>query len=205
MLEYNEIRGGKIILYNDEPYEVLESHVARTQQRKPQNQTKLRSLLSGRVIPATFHASDKVSEVDIGTREIKFLYSTKQGLPAGRQGQFWFCEINDPSKRFVLEETLIGESAKFLKGNTIVNALTFTEDDEDEPKIIRIKLPIKVELAVKDAPPSIKGNTASGGGKSAILETGASVSVPFFVNIGDIVRVNTETGEYAERVEKTSW
>ncbi|MEK7129024.1 MAG: hypothetical protein AAB858_01615, partial [Patescibacteria group bacterium] len=186
MLEYNEIRGGKYILYNNEPFEVLESHVARTQQRKPQNQTKLRSLLSGRVVSATFHASDKVTEADIGSKKIKFLYHNR--------GEFWFCEINDPSRRFSLEENLIGEPAKFLKGNTMVDALTFTEDDEDEPKIIRIKLPIKVELAIKDAPPGIKGNTASGGGKSAILETGTSVTVPFFVNVGDIIRVNTETG-----------
>ncbi|MEK7115715.1 MAG: hypothetical protein AAB862_02085 [Patescibacteria group bacterium] len=194
MLEYNEIRGGKYILYNNEPFEVLESHVARTQQRKPQNQTKLRSLLSGRVVSATFHASDKVTEADIGSKKIKFLYHNR--------GEFWFCEINDPSRRFSLEENLIGEPAKFLKGNTMVDALTFTEDDEDEPKIIRIKLPIKVELAIKDAPPGIKGNTASGGGKSAILETGTSVTVPFFVNVGDIIRVNTETGEYVERVSK---
>lgn len=192
MLEYNEIRGGKYILYNNEPFEVLESHVARTQQRKPQNQTKLRSLLSGRVVSATFHASDKVTEADIGSKKIKFLYHNR--------GEFWFCEINDPSRRFSLEENLIGEPAKFLKGNTMVDALTFTEDDEDEPKIIRIKLPIKVELAIKDAPPGIKGNTASGGGKSAILETGTSVTVPFFVNVGDIIRVNTETGKYVERV-----
>ena len=59
-----------------------------------------------------------------------------------------------------------------------------------------------MELAIKDAPPGIKGNTASGGGKSAILETGTSVTVPFFVNVGDIIRVNTETGEYVERVSK---
>ena len=194
MLEYNGIRGGKYILYNNEPFEVLESHVARTQQRKPQNQTKLRSLLSGRVVSATFHASDKVTEADIGSKKIKFLYHNR--------GEFWFCEINDPSRRFSLEENLIGEPAKFLKGNTMVDALTFTEDDEDEPKIIRIKLPIKVELAIKDAPPGIKGNTASGGGKSAILETGTSVTVPFFVNVGDIIRINTETGEYVERVSK---
>ncbi|MEK7593580.1 MAG: elongation factor P [Patescibacteria group bacterium] len=194
MLEYNEIRGGKYILYNNEPFEVLESHVARTQQRKPQNQTKLRSLLSGRVVSATFHASDKVTEADIGSKKIKFLYHNR--------GEFWFCEINDPSRRFSLEENLIGEPAKFLKGNTMVDALTFTGDDEDDQKIIRIKLPIKVELAIKDAPPGIKGNTASGGGKSAILETGTSVTVPFFVNVGDIIRVNTETGEYVERVSK---
>jgi len=203
MLEYSEIKPGKYIVYNGEPYEVIDSHVARTQQRKPQNQTKLRSLLSGRVISVSFHAAEKVDEADIEKRPIKFIYRTKPGLPAGRQGEFVFCEVNDPSKRFSLPESLVGERGKFLKGNTIIDILTFAGDDEEEePKVIGVKLPIKVDLAVKDAPPAIKGNTASGGGKLATLETGAVVTVPFFVEAGDVVRVNTETGEYVERVGK---
>ena len=141
MLEYNEIRGGKYILYNNEPFEVLESHVARTQQRKPQNQTKLRSLLSGRVVSATFHASDKVTEADIGSKKIKFLYHNR--------GEFWFCEINDPSRRFSLEENLIGEPAKFLKGNTMVDALTFTGDDEDDQKLFVSSFLLKWSLLSK--------------------------------------------------------
>ena len=192
MLPYNEIRGGKYIIYNNEPYEVIDSHVARTQQRKPQNQTKLRSLLNGRIVPATFHATDKVEEADLGKRTVKFLYQNK--------GEYWFCEEKDPSKRFQIESGLLGEPKKFLKGNTLVDIITFSEDEDEEPRIIGIRLPIKVELKVTDAPPSIKGNTASGGGKQATLETGAIVSVPFFVNIGDVIRVNTETGEYTERV-----
>ncbi|MEK7558424.1 MAG: elongation factor P [Patescibacteria group bacterium] len=194
MLEYSEIRPGKYIIYNKEPYEVIDSHVARTQMRKPQNQTKLRSLLNGRIVPATFHATDKVEEADLGKRTVKFLYHNK--------GEYWFCEEKDPSKRFKIDEKLLGEPKKFLKGNILVEVLTFSEDDDEEPKIIGIRLPIKVELKVTDAPPSIKGNTASGGGKTAVLETGATVTVPFFVNVDDVIRVNTETGEYVERVEK---
>lgn len=194
MLEYSEVKPKKYIIYGGEPCEVLESHVARTQQRKPQNQTKLRSLLSGRVIPATFHAADKVEEAEIDSRTIKFIYQNR--------GQYWFSEIKDPSKRFTIEESMIGTQAKFLKGNMEVEVLTFSDDDDEEPKIIGIRLPVKVELTVKDAPPSIKGNTASGGGKTAVLETGANITVPFFVNVGDVIRINTETEEYVERVEK---
>ena len=193
MLEYSEIKPGKFIIYNGEPYEVIDSHVARTQQRKPQNQTKLRSLLSERVIPVSFHASDKVREADISKKPIKFVYESK--------GQYCFSEIKDPSNRFFLETSIIGPQAKFLKGNTEVDALIFT-DEEDEEKIIGVKLPIKMELLVKEAPPAIKGNTASGGGKQVVLETGAVVSVPLFIEAGDIVRVNSDTGEYAERVGK---
>lgn len=193
MLEYSEIKPGKFIIYNGEPYEVIDSHVARTQQRKPQNQTKLRSLLSEKVVSVSFHASDKVSEADISKKSIKFIYESK--------GQYCFSEAKDPSKRFFLEFSLIGPQAKFLKGNTLVDALIFT-NEEDEEKIIGVKLPIKMELLVKEAPPSMKGNTAAGGGKQVTLETGAVVSVPLFIEAGDMIRVNTDTGEYAERVGK---
>jgi elongation factor P len=193
MLEYNEIKPGKFIIYNGEPFEVTEYHVARTQQRKPQNQTKLKSLLSGRVISISFHAADKVNEADISKKPINFVYANK--------GEYIFSDVKDPSNRFSIEEAIIGPQAKFLKGNTVVDALIFTDDD-DEEKIIGVKLPIKMELMVKDAPPAIKGNTASGGGKQVTLETGAVISVPLFIEEGEIVRVNTDTGEYAERVSK---
>lgn len=190
MLEYSEVRPGKIIIYEDEPCEVLDSHVARTQQRKPQNQTKLRSLISGKAYNATFHVTDKIDEADITKREMKFLYANK--------GEYWFCDPTDPANRFKLEEKLIESSIKFLKPNEIVNGLIFTNDD-DEEQIISIKLPIKMTFTIKEAPPSIKGNTANGGGKTVVLENGTSINAPFFVEAGDKIIVNTETGEYVER------
>lgn len=194
MLEYNEVKPGKYILYNDEPYEVLESHVARTQMRKPQNQTKLRSMLNGRVIPVSFHASERIKEADIDSRPIKFIYKNRE--------QYCFSEIKDPSKRFFLESAIIGPQSNFLKGDTEVSALMFTPEDSEDSKIIGIKMPVKVDLLVKEAPPAVRGNTVQGGTKQATLETGVVVNVPLFVNEGDVVRVNTETGEYVERVDK---
>jgi elongation factor P len=190
MLEYSEIRERKIIIYENEPCEVLENHVARTQMRKPQNQVKLKSLLSGRTWNATFHASDKAEEADISKKDVKFLYTNK--------GEYWFCDPENPSDRFQLAENIIGSATKFLKTNELVEAVVWNDDDEE--KIINIKLPIKMEFTIKEAPPSIKGNTASGGGKIAILENGIKISVPFFINTGDKVRINTESGEYVERV-----
>lgn len=192
MLEYSEIRQGKIIIYEDEPCEVLDNHVARTQMRKPQNQVKLKSLLSGRTWNATFHAADKADEAEIIKRNVKFLYSNK--------GEYWFCDADDASNRFKLEENIIGDSSKFLKSNELVEAIIW--DDDDDEKIIKIKLPIKMEFMVKEAPPSIRGNTANGGGKVAILENGIKVNVPFFIETGDKVIINTESGEYVERVGK---
>ena len=190
MLEYNEIKEKKIIIYEDEPCEVLENHVARTQQRKPQNQVKLRSLISGKSYNATFHVSDSAEEAEMSKREVKFLYANK--------GEYWFCDPEKPADRFEIDEKILANSIKFLKPNMIATALVWGEDDDEV--IIKLALPIKMELAVKETQPSIKGNTASGGGKPAVLETGAVVQVPFFVEAGDIVRVNTETGEYVERV-----
>ena len=192
MLEYSEIRERKIIIYEDEPCEVLESHVARTQMRKPQNQVKLKSLLSGRTWNATFHAAEKVDEADIVKREVKFLYTNK--------GENWFCAPDKPSERFKIEDKIIGDTAKFLKANENVTALVWDNDGEEQ--IIKISLPIKMEFTIKEAPPSIRGNTANGGGKVAILENGVKIQVPFFVEAGDKVIVNTESGEYVERVSK---
>lgn len=186
MLEYNEITLKKYILIDNEPFEVLDSHVFRKQQRKPVNQTKLRSLLTGRIIERSFHQSEKVDEAELSARKIKYLYTNK--------GEFWFCEENDPAARFKLEEVMIGSGAKFMKPNMLVDALIFDE------KIIGVKLPIKIDLKVTDAPPAVKGDTAKGGSKQITLETGAVINGPLFIEPGEIIRINTETGEYAERL-----
>lgn len=186
MLEYNEITLRKYIIFEGEPYEVLDAHVFRKQQRKPVNATKLRNLISGRIVEHSFHVSDKVNEADIDSKNVKFLYTNK--------GEYWFCDENNPANRFKLDEALLGNAMKFIKPNSIVEALVFDE------KIFGVKLPIKVELKVTEAPDAVRGDTAKGGNKLITLETGVSINAPMFVKEGDIVRVNTETGEYAERV-----
>jgi elongation factor P len=188
MFEYNEITLGKIIIFDNEPWEVIGSHVFRKQQRKPVNATKLRNLITGRVTEYSFHQSEKAEEADLEFKDIKFIYSN----PA--KGEFWFHEDENPSKRFALTEEQIGYGVKFLKKDAIAKAMIFQD------KIIGVKLPIKVELKVVEAPPNMKGNTAQGGNKVVKVETGASVNAPLFVNEDDIIRVNTLTGEYVERV-----
>ena len=190
-LQYSEIREKKIIIHDDEPCEVVESHVARTQQRKPQNQVKLRSLISGKVFPATFHVADSADEADIEKREVTFLYSNK--------GEYWFCDPNEKSNRFKLEEALMGNSAKFLKQNSNVTALVWTNED-DEEKTIKITLPIKMNFKVLEAPPAVRGDTSKGGNKVITLENGTTLNAPMFVSEGDTVSINTENGEYVERV-----
>lgn len=186
MLEYNEIVERKFVTLDGAPYEVVSSHVFRKQQRKPVNATKLRNLLTGKITERSFHQSEKVEEAEITAKEIKYLYSNK--------GEYWFSEISDPSKRFKLEANMVGAQGKFLKQNSIVKALVFNEN------IIGLKLPIKVELKVIEAPPAARGDTVTGGTKQVTLETGAVINTPLFVNEGDMIRINTETEEYAERV-----
>ena len=190
-LDYNEIKERKYIVYKNEPFEILESHVARTQQRKPQNQVKMRNMLNGKVIPGTFYSSDTAEEADITKKEAKFIYASR--------GEYWFCDPENLKDRYKIEENIIGNASKFLKTDTIVDLLIFEHDDEK--KIIGLKLPIKMTFVVKDAPPAIKGNTASGGGKLVTLETGAQVTTPFFIEVGEKIVVNTDTGEYVERVK----
>jgi len=192
MFAYNEIREKKIIIYDDEPCEVVESHVARTQQRKPQNQVKLKSLISGKTIAATFHVSDTADEADIEKRDVMFLYQNR--------GEFWFCKPEDKGDRFKIDATVINDlTAKFLKPNENAAALVWTNEDEEE-KIIGVKLPIKMEYKVKEAPPAVRGDTSKGGNKFIVLENGATITAPMFISEGDKIRVNTETGEYVERV-----
>jgi elongation factor P len=193
MLEYNEIRPRKFIVWQDEPYEVIDSHVFRKQQRKPVNQTKLKNLITGKVVEQSFHQSEKVDEADIEDRQVKYLYA-KPGLPAGRQGEYWFAEANNPSERFTLPAELVADKLKYVRQNDLVNLLAFTS------RPIGLAIPIKVKLKVKEAAPAVRGNTAQGATKQIVLETGATVNAPLFVNEGDTVEVNTETGEYVSRL-----
>lgn len=188
ILSYNEIVQKKVIEYNNEPYEVLSSHVFRMQQRKPVNQTKLRNLVSGKVLEISFHQSETVPEADISRMEATFLYANR--------GEAWFCEAGNPKNRFSFPEDAVHDKLQWLKANTTVEVMLYKENP------ITISIPIKMELKVVEAPPAIKGDTAQGGNKQVVLESGAVVATPLFINEGDIIKINTETGEYVERMEK---
>ena len=184
----NDLKIGTFFIMEGQPYEVLFSQHLKMQQRRPVMQTKIKNLLTGKIIERNFQQSDYFEEADIQKKEVKFLYSHRD--------EFWFSEIDDSSKRFKLEENLIGESTRFLKPNTAIVALLFNGD------IINIELPVKMDFKVTEAPPSVRGNTAQGGTKQVKIETGAAINTPLFIEEGDIIRVNTQTGEYAERIEK---
>lgn len=189
-LEYNELKVGIVFTKNDDPnpYKVLEYAFIRMQQRKPVVQLKIKNLISGKVLNYTAHPNESFEEAEIKLMPANFIYYSK--------GEYWFHEVGNPKNRFALKDDIIGNSGEYLKPNTEVRACTFGD------KIINIELPVKMEFIVTEAPPAIKGNTAQGGIKVATIETGVKINVPLFINEGDIIKINTQTGEYAERAEK---
>ncbi len=196
LLDYNEIREKKVIVYDDEPCLVVSSHVARTQMRKPTNQTKLKSLLSGKVFAAVFQASDSAPEADIEKRDAKFIFAQPQ------KNEYWFCNVDSPKERFALTFDQVSDAIKWIKPDSQVLLRVYVKDNEEEV-VIGVETPIKVDMMVKSAPPNVKGDTATGGKKIVTLENGTEIGgVPLFIEEGDIIRINTELGEYVERVEK---
>ncbi|OGG50965.1 hypothetical protein A2704_02625 [Candidatus Kaiserbacteria bacterium RIFCSPHIGHO2_01_FULL_54_36b] len=187
-LSYNEILPKSIILYSGEPYEVLSSHIFRMQQRKPVNQTKLRHLVSGKVLEISFHQNETMSEAEVDKMEAQYLYTNR--------GESWFAQVGNPKNRFAFPEEVVHDRVQWLAPNSTVEVLTHDEMP------LTIKIPVKADLKVAEAPPNVRGDTATGGMKPVKLATGAMVNVPLFINTGDVVRINTDTGTYTERVAK---
>ena len=189
-LTYNELKVGTVFTKegDSDPYQVVEYAFVRMQQRKPVAQLKIKNLISGKVLNYTAHQHENFEEAEIERKNISFIYQAKN--------QYWFHESGNPGNRFFLTDEAVGSSGQFLKKGLEIAALQFKEET------IGIELPIKLDLVVAEAPPAIKGDTAQGGTKSVILETGVKVNVPLFIQEGDVVRINTQSGEYVERAEK---
>lgn len=185
---YNELKPGTFIIFEGQPYEVLEFAFLRMQQRKPVSKTRLKNLITGKVKEQTFHQSDVLEEAELEKMKSRFIYESR--------GVYWFDEIGNLKNRFSFTKEEIGRGAEFLKPNMEIVALKF------KGKIINVELPIKAAYKVVEAPPSIKGDTAQGGNKTVIIETGMKVNTPLFINQDDIILVNTQTGEYVERVKE---
>jgi elongation factor P len=185
-LAYTDLTKGVLFIMDGAPFEVLETHFLRMQQRKAVVQTKIRNLITGKILDRNFQASDFFEEAEIERKNAMFIYESK--------GQYWFHDEGNPKNRFVIDADLLGDQGKFLKPNTKVVTMVFNE------KVIKVDVPIKMEFKVIEAPPAIRGNTSQGGTKTVVIEGGAKVNVPLFVNEGETIRVNTQTGEYVERV-----
>ena len=184
-MDISDIKLGSILLYNNEPFQVIWHNRMRTAQRKPVMQTKLRNVITGKVMEYSFKFGEKVHEADVAREKASFLYADDSGTHFMSSETF---ETIDFDKEVTAEQEF------FLKEGVEVSVLKFNG------KPVSIELPIKLEYKVTDAPPGIKGDSGGTVTKKITLETGLVVDAPLFIHEGETVRVDTRTGEYVERV-----
>lgn len=185
MIDTGDIRKGTTLDLDGKLVKVIDFAHNKQGRGSAQLRMTLRDLRTGSLTQHTVQAGAKFTPVRLERRHVQYLYSE------GDQYHFMDTESFD---QLVLDARAIGDTAKFIKENDVVDLLVY----DDEP--IDIELPTAVNLVVSDTDPGLKGDTASGATKPATLETGLVVSVPLFVNIGDTVKVDTRSGEYLERV-----
>lgn len=188
MLTINDLRAKRIVMVDDAPYQVLEVKHLHVGRGGSSVQTKIRNLLTGQTFSRNFKPADTFAEADIEKRQLVYRYA--------HRGHYVFAAAEKPGERYTLDAAAVGEAGQWLTPETHVTA-TFLAG-----ALIAIALPIKMDFRVTEAPPDVRGDTVSAATKTVAIETGAKVQAPLFVNTGDVIRVNTETGEYVERVTK---
>jgi elongation factor P len=184
VISTNEFRTGLTIELEGDVFQVIEFQHVKPGKGAAFVRSKLRNVRTGAVIEKTFNAGEKLPRARIERREMQYLYND------GKDYNFMDTETYD---QMTMTAEQLGDAVKYLKENMNIQVLTF------QGKSIGVELPNFVELEVTDTAPGIKGDTASGGSKPATLETGAVVQVPFFINVGDKLQIDTRTGNYIKR------
>ena len=185
-INYGDLSRGLVIELEGQPWQVMEYERHKMQQRAPVTRIKLKNLLSGAVVERTFQRYDtEFSLADMDNRAAQFLYT---------DGEFYYFLDQETFDQYELTKELLGNTLDYLKEQTITEVVFY------KGNAINVNLPTHVELEIKETAPSFRGDTAQGGNKPATLETGLRINVPMFVTAGNIVRVDTRTGAYTERV-----
>jgi len=184
MIDAGELRKGSAVELDGEVYQVLEYQHVKMQQRQPVVKLKLRGVRSGNVTERNFQSGDKVTPVFLEHRPVQYLYN---------DGDLYYFMDSENYEQVMLTSTQIGEDTKYLKESLMLEILTC------KGETIAIELPILVDLQVTETEPGFKGDRATAGTKAAKLETGVTTQAPLFINTGDIIRINTRTGEYVEK------
>lgn len=184
MISTNDFRTGQTIEMEGDVYQIIEFQHVKPGKGSAFVRSKLRNVRTGAVIEKTFNAGEKMPKARIEKREVQYLYND------GKDYNFMDMESYD---QMAMTAEQLGDAVKYLKENMNIQVLTF------QGKSIGVELPNFVELEVIDTAPGIKGDTASGGSKPATLETGTVVQVPFFINVGDKLQIDTRTGNYIKR------
>jgi elongation factor P len=186
MYSTTDFRKGLKIEINGEPFVIVDFQHVKPGKGGAFVRTRLKSLITGNVIDQTFRAGERVDKPDLEEREMQFLYETN--------GEYHFMDVHTYEQLYLTAEQL-GDSRDFLKENLVIKALFHNK------RPIGIEVPMFVELKVIKAEPWVRGDTATGATKPVTLESGAVIQVPLFVEEGDIVRIDTRTREYIERVK----
>lgn len=182
-----DFRTGLKIEFDGKPFVILEFLHVKPGKGGAFVRTKLKNIITGQVLDKTFRAGEKVATANVEEKEMQYLYQDK--------GEFCFMDVETYDQVF-LEAEQLGDNILFLKENTNVKVLSHND------RIVDVELPNFVDLKIVQTEPGVKGDTATGGNKPATLASGAVIQVPLFVNVGDVVRVDTRSKEYIERVEQ---
>ena len=185
MIDAGELRKGINIELDGGIYQVVEYQHVKMQQRQPVIKLKLRDIRSGNVTERNFQSGDKVTPAFLEHHSVQYLYN---------DGNLYYFMDNESYEQITLTAEQIGADVNYLKEGLTLEILT----SKDET--VSVELPTSVELQVIETEPGFKGDRATAGTKSAKLETGLAVQVPLFINVDDIIKVNTRTGEYLEKV-----
>lgn len=185
MITSNDFRTGLTIELDGAVFQVVEFQHVKPGKGSAFVRTKLRNLRTGATIDKTFNAGEKVARARVERHEVQYLYNDGT--------DYYFMDMQS-FDQFSMGKAQLDDAIKYLKENMTITNLTFKEES------IGVELPNYVELEVVETAPGIKGDTASGGSKPATLETGAVVNVPFFINVGDVLQIDTRSGEYIKRV-----
>ena len=184
-ISYSELRKGTVVELEHEPWQVLEWKHTKMQQRAPVLSLKLRNLKTGRTMDRNLPGNQKLTLAEVDNTQAQYLYNDDD--------LYYFMDMQSFDQH-LLDKDKLGDAVQYLKEQDIVELIFYN----GQP--ISVEVPNFVNLTVSDTPPSLKGNTAQGSTKPATLETGLVVQVPFFMNIGDKVKIDTRSGQYLERV-----
>jgi elongation factor P len=182
----NEFRGGLKILLDGDPCVIVENEFVKPGKGQAFNRVRIRNLKTGRVVDRTFKSGDSVEAADVVEQDMQYLYA---------DGEFWHFMVADTFEQFAADKKAVGDAAPWLKEQASCVVMLWNGTP------LLVTPPNFVELTIVETDPGVRGDTAQGGVKPAKLETGAVVRVPLFVEEGEVVKVDTRTGEYVSRVK----
>ncbi len=185
MIDAGELKKGITIMLDGQLYQVLDYNHIKMGRGSAQIRIRLRDIKGGHTIEKSFQASEKFAKVFLERRPVQYLYN---------DGDLFHFMDAETYEQFAVEKALIGDAINYMKENMNLEIVIY------KGTAIGVELPVSVELQIVETGPGFKGNTASAGGKPAKLETGITIQVPFFLNTGDKIKVDTRTGEYLERL-----